>query len=85
MKRLEEAERLIAKWPAADVGGASPDETVLAALGDDLNTVAAIQALHALAQAANADASLLPVFAASADLLGLLPKRPRSTRLSSPR
>ncbi len=75
VKRLEEAERLIAKWPAADVSNAAPDETVLAALGDDLNTVAAIQALHALAQAANADASLLPVFAASADLLGLLPKK----------
>lgn len=75
VKRLEEAERLIAKWPAADVSGAAPDETVLAALGDDLNTVAAIQALHALAQAANADASLLSVFAASADLLGLLPKK----------
>ncbi|NEI69861.1 cysteine--tRNA ligase [Rhizobium lusitanum] len=75
VKRLEEAERLIAKWPAADVGGAAPDPTVLAALSDDLNTVAAIQALHALAQAANADASLLPVFAASADLLGLLPKK----------
>ena len=75
VKRLEEAERLIAKWPAADVGGSAPDPTVLAALSDDLNTVAAIQALHALAQAANADASLLPVFAASADLLGLLPKK----------
>ena len=75
VKRLEEAERLIAKWPTADAGQAAPDQTVLAALGDDLNTVAAIQALHALAQAANADASLLPVFAASADLLGLLPKK----------
>ncbi|MDK4703162.1 cysteine--tRNA ligase [Rhizobium sp. CNPSo 4062] len=75
VKRLEEAERLIAKWPSADLSGAAPDETVLAALGDDLNTVAAIQALHALAQTANADASLLPVFAASADLLGLLPKK----------
>jgi cysteinyl-tRNA synthetase len=75
VKRLDEAERLIAKWPAADVSDAAPDQTVLAALGDDLNTVAAIQALHALAQAANADASLLPVFAASADLLGLLPKK----------
>ncbi|TWB55171.1 cysteinyl-tRNA synthetase [Rhizobium sp. ERR 922] len=75
VKRLEEAERLIAKWPAADVSNAAPDETVLAALGDDLNTVAAIQALHALAQAANADANLLPVFTASADLLGLLPKK----------
>ena len=75
VKRLEEAERLIAKWPAADVSGATPDATVLAALADDLNTVIAIQALHALAQAANADASLLPVFAASAALLGLLPKK----------
>ncbi len=75
VKRLEEAERLIAKWPAGDASGAAPDQTVLAALGDDLNTVAAIQALHALAQAANADANLLPVFTASADLLGLLPKR----------
>ncbi len=75
VKRLEEAERLIAKWPAVDLSGAAPDEAVLAPLGDDLNTVAAIQALHALAQAANADASLLPVFAASADLLGLLPKK----------
>jgi cysteinyl-tRNA synthetase len=75
VKRLEEAERLIAKWPAADVSGAAPDESVLAALGDDLNTVVAVQALHALAQAANADATLLPVFAASASLLGLLPKK----------
>ncbi|MCZ3375092.1 cysteine--tRNA ligase [Rhizobium sp. AG207R] len=75
VKRLEEAERLIAKWPAGDASGAAPDQTVLAALGDDLNTVAAIQALHALAQATNADANLLPVFTASADLLGLLPKK----------
>ena len=75
VKRLEEAEWLIAKWPAADASGTAPDATVLAALADDLNTVVAIQALHALAQAANADASLLPVFAASAALLGLLPKK----------
>lgn len=75
VKRLEEAERLLAKWPAADASDVAPDATVLAALADDLNTVAAVQALHALAQAANADASLLPVFAASAALLGLLPKK----------
>ncbi|NTF80597.1 cysteine--tRNA ligase [Agrobacterium rhizogenes] len=75
VKRLEEAERLLAKWPAADIGNAKPDATVLAALADDLNTVVAIQALHALAQAANADASVLPVFAASAALLGLLPEK----------
>lgn len=75
VKRLEEAERLLAKWPAAEPGDATPDTTVLDALADDLNTVAAIQALHALAQAANADPSKMAVFAASAALLGVLPKK----------
>ncbi len=75
VKRLEEAERLLAKWPAADIGDAAPDQTVLDALADDLNTVAAVQALHALAQAANADPRKLSAFAASAALLGVLPKK----------
>ncbi|PWE58282.1 cysteine--tRNA ligase [Metarhizobium album] len=75
VKRLEEAERLLAKWPAAEAGDATPDETVLAALGDDLNTVAAVQALHALAQGAHGDAGLLATFAASAALLGVLPEK----------
>jgi cysteinyl-tRNA synthetase len=75
VKRLEEAERLLAKWPAGEPGDAAPDATVLSALSDDLNTVAAVQALHALAQAANADPAQLPAFAASADLLGVLPVR----------
>ncbi|MBN7804756.1 cysteine--tRNA ligase [Agrobacterium rosae] len=75
VKRLEEAERLLAKWPAADVGDAEPDQAVLDALADDLNTVAAVQALHALAQAANADPEKLAAFAASAALLGVLPKK----------
>lgn len=75
VKRLEEAERLISKWPSADMSDVAPDETVLDALADDLNTVAAVQALHALAQAANADPEKLPVFAASAALLGVLPKK----------
>ncbi|PKA40520.1 cysteine--tRNA ligase [Rhizobium sullae] len=66
IKRLEEAERLLAKWPVADAGDAVPDESVLNALADDLNTVAAVQALHALAQSGNAAA-----FAASAALLGV--------------
>lgn len=43
-------------------------------LADDLNTVAAIQALHALAQKASADSRHLGTFAASAALLGLVPK-----------
>ncbi|UHS56140.1 cysteine--tRNA ligase [Agrobacterium vaccinii] len=75
VKRLEEAERLLAKWPAAEIGDAAPDQTVLDALADDLNTVAAVQALHALAQAANADPEKLALFAASAALLGVLPKK----------
>ncbi|OWV88572.1 cysteine--tRNA ligase [Rhizobium sp. R635] len=70
IKRLEEAERLLAKWPVAEAGDAAPDDSVLNALADDLNTVAAVQALHALAQAGN-DA----VFAASAALLGVMPKK----------
>ncbi|MBW8318609.1 MAG: cysteine--tRNA ligase [Arenimonas sp.] len=75
VKRLEEAERLLAKWPMADAGDAAPEATIIDALADDLNTVAAVQALHALAQAANADASRLGVFAASAALLGIVPKK----------
>ncbi|MEH6689766.1 MAG: cysteine--tRNA ligase [Pseudorhizobium pelagicum] len=75
VKRLEEAERLIAKWPAIEAVAGEPDPAVLAALSDDLNTVAAVQALHALAQAANADPTKLSAFAASASLLGILPKK----------
>jgi len=75
VKRLEEAERLLAKWPAADRADVAPDASVLDALCDDLNTVAAVQALHQLAQVANADPSKLPVFAASAALMGLLPEK----------
>ena len=75
IKRLEEAERLLAKWPATEAGDAAPDETVLNALSDDLNTVAAVQALHALAQAAHTDPAASATFAATASLLGLLPKK----------
>ena len=76
VKRLEEAERLLAKWPAGgDPAEGRVDESVRAPLLDDLNTVAAVQALHALAQCANADPLMLPVFAASAALLGVLPKK----------
>ena len=74
LKRLEEAERLLAKWPTAEIGDAGVDPSVLDALSDDLNTVAAVQAIHALAQAANADPAQRAVFAASAALLGILPK-----------
>ncbi|MBX5157338.1 cysteine--tRNA ligase [Rhizobium sp. NZLR8] len=75
IKRLEEAERLLAKWPATEAGDTAPDETVLNALADDLNTVAAVQALHALAQAAHTDPAAGAAFAATAALLGLLPRK----------
>jgi cysteinyl-tRNA synthetase len=48
---------------------------VLDALGDDLNTVAAVQALHALAHEASADPALRSLFAASAALLGVMPEK----------
>lgn len=70
IKRLEEAERLLAKWPTLEAGDAAADDSVLNALADDLNTVAAVQALHALAQSGNDT-----VFAASAALLGVQPKK----------
>ncbi|WP_028746094.1 cysteine--tRNA ligase [Rhizobium mesoamericanum] len=70
VKRLEEAERLLAKWPAADAADAQPDAAVVSALADDLNTVAAIQALHVLAQSGDH-----ATFAASAALLGVLPAK----------
>ena len=76
VKRLEEAERLISKWPIPDsVAEGKPDTGVVEALCDDLNTVSAVQELHALAQAAKADPGMLPSFAASAALLGILPKK----------
>ena len=73
VKRLEEAERLLAKWPEVQDADGAPAEEILAALTDDLNTVAAVQALHGLAQDAAKDSALLPVYWASARLLGLAP------------
>ncbi len=74
-KRLEEAERLIAKWPVTEANGAAPDPRVIEALADDLNTVAAIQALHALASEASSSPEAAARFAASAALLGVQPKK----------
>lgn len=70
VRKLEEAASLLAKWPAADAGDASPDPYVLEALADDLNTPVAVRMVHALAQSGDE-----AVFAASAALLGLAPKR----------
>jgi len=71
VKRLEEAENLLSKWPRGEAGNALPDLDVVAALSDDLNTVAAIQRLHALAAAAQSDPLKVSTFVASAALLGI--------------
>jgi cysteinyl-tRNA synthetase len=70
VRRLEEAENLMAKWPQAEAGDALPDPAVVGALADDLNTAVAVRMLHALSQSGD-DAA----FAASAALLGILPPK----------
>ncbi|WVT74324.1 cysteine--tRNA ligase [Sinorhizobium chiapasense] len=74
VKRLEEAEHLLSKWPVPGDAAGEADPAVVAALADDLNTVAAVQALHALAQKAAANPKLLGTFAASAALIGVVPE-----------
>lgn len=74
VKRLEEAEHLLSKWPVPGDAKGGADPAVVAALADDLNTVAAVQAVHALAQKAAADPKLLGTFAASAGLIGVVPQ-----------
>lgn len=73
VRKLEEAERLLSKWPDLVADAAQPAPDVLDALGDDLNTVAAIQALHALASEAQKDPARLAEYSATASLLGLAP------------
>ncbi|MEP4766770.1 MAG: cysteine--tRNA ligase [Roseibium sp.] len=71
VRKLEEAENLLSKWPDPIESATAPADQVLDALNDDLNTAVAIQALHALAGEAAKDADKLAVYSASAKLLGL--------------
>ncbi len=73
VRKLEEAERLLAKWPEVAESDAEPADAVLEPLLDDLNTSAAIQALHGLATDAVRDPSLIPAYSASAKLLSVGP------------
>ncbi|WP_422039125.1 cysteine--tRNA ligase [Roseibium sp.] len=73
VRKLEEAENLLSKWPDPIETDAEPSPDVLAALKDDLNTSAAIQALHALAGEAARDSGKMGVYSASAALMGLRP------------
>jgi len=82
-KRLEEAERLLSKWPAPIETDAAPSEAFLEALTDDLNTVAAIQVLHQLAAEAAQNPETLGVYSASATLLGVQPVKADTSELDT--
>lgn len=72
IRRLEEAERMLAKWPRGEAEQGKPSQAVVAALADDLNTVQAVKCLHAMDKAS-------PDFFATANLLGIqLPKKTTS-------
>lgn len=73
VKRLEEAEAIWKKWPAVSNDGGEVAQSVMYALLDDLNTVNAVQAIHVLASKVGDSDEAAQAFAASADLLGLLP------------
>jgi len=72
-RKLEEAENLLARWPEPVAASGAPAQEVLDPLLDDLNTSAAIQALHALAVEAAKDPAKREAYSASAALLGLRP------------
>ncbi|GGB42660.1 cysteine--tRNA ligase [Roseibium aquae] len=73
VRKLEEAESLLAKWPDVIETEKEPSRDVLAALTDDLNTPGAIQALHALAHEAAKNSAALETYSATAALLGVGP------------
>ena len=67
IKRLEEAESILAKWKHGNPQEGNISAEVLRSLLDDLNTPGAIRALHTLKDGKD--------FAASAQLLGVLPTK----------
>ncbi|CTQ54216.1 Cysteine--tRNA ligase [Roseibium album] len=73
MRKLEEAENLLAKWPEPIDTDVVPDSEVVELLSDDLNSSAAIQALHALAVEATKNPEKLALYSATASLLGVAP------------
>ncbi len=84
VKRLEEAENIIAKWPGGQAEGGNVHNSIVEPLLDDLNTVAAVQNLHALAQSAQQCEQTARDFAASASFLGVLPvERAMDTQLAA--
>ncbi len=83
VRKLEEAENLLARWPDPVATNAAADMDVVVQLSDDLNTAAAIQTLHALAVEAAKDPSLLETYSATAALLGVGPVKADLTGLDT--
>jgi len=79
VKRLEEAERLLERWRAAvselsaDFLDPIPDDTVFAALSDDLNFSKTLYRLHELSDLARDEPASCIALARSLVFLGLLP------------
>jgi len=74
VKRLEEAENIISKWPTGNPRGGEVIPGVLKALGDDINTVEAVRQLHGMVQVLGLSNKAGRDFAATAEFLGLLPR-----------
>lgn len=76
VRKLEEAENMLAKWPTispdANIPEAPVNSDFLTALGDDLNTVEAVRILHQMAQQAARSDDAMAEYQASAALIGLL-------------
>ena len=70
-RRLHEADNLVTSWPLVESTSAVPDEEVAALLANDLDTVGAIRALHAIAQRSRKSEDALEAFSASATLFGI--------------
>ncbi|MEW7006643.1 MULTISPECIES: cysteine--tRNA ligase [unclassified Lentilitoribacter] len=81
IKRLEEAEAIWKKWPIVELKDGKVSSQVMDALSDDLNTVTAVQAIQKLAMNAGSSEAAAQEFAASAALLGLLPKSAETSDL----
>ncbi|MHB2167939.1 cysteine--tRNA ligase [Alsobacter sp. R-9] len=69
LRALEEAEATLLRWKGEGGPAGTPDETVLDALADDLNTPLAIARLHQADPAARASTLALLGFTATADAL----------------
>ena len=73
VRRLEEAQNMLAKWPQISVSDGGLPDNILAALNDDVNTVEAVRIIQSLAQSAKSNADALAEYSAAATLLGLKP------------